>query len=392
MRKSLAGDGTVRSTGSGSEERALRGGRSRNDGLDLLRSFAILLVLVSHFGGGVTYAAGIGVPLAVFVPGYFGVELFFILSGFLIGNLLFDIAERDVSPRALGIFLLRRAMRTMPVYFLCLMALVVIAPPLHPSTTLPLFAVFAQNLAWPFPEFWFPVTWSLTIEEWFYLSFSAFMIGATAFWPGKGPWIAIGTYLFVPLIVRLLVAPDLGWDDHIRKLVITRLDAIAYGVALAGILRKSDFLNRRAIRCFAIGLAMLFAIAAYWLLVIQKWNIDGYFWRTFIFNLTGIGFALVFPIALRVRLQPGGPVRQVVLAISAWSYGLYLVHLSILVQVSTWLDDGPVRASAALLLALLGSFVLAWLLHICVEKPILSRRPRQFSDAERSGPAAPTPA
>ncbi len=91
---------------------------SRNVGLDLLRAIAISLVIFTH---GLSFLKPYSSPLftAVFAsgwPGVLGVELFFCLSGFLIGTLLIGIERRGSSNREIGIFLLRRWMRTLPLY------------------------------------------------------------------------------------------------------------------------------------------------------------------------------------------------------------------------------------------------------------------------------------
>src|SRR5690349_14758666 len=67
----------------------------RNLGLDLLRALAIVLVLTSHFGDTFASLYGGVSPHYVSISGMFGVELFFVLSGFLIGNLLLRIVRTE---------------------------------------------------------------------------------------------------------------------------------------------------------------------------------------------------------------------------------------------------------------------------------------------------------
>ena len=67
----------------------------RNLGLDLVRSLAIVLVLLTHWGGAIAWSLGWTWPTSLIVAGFFGVELFFALSGFLIGQLLLELVERD---------------------------------------------------------------------------------------------------------------------------------------------------------------------------------------------------------------------------------------------------------------------------------------------------------
>jgi peptidoglycan/LPS O-acetylase OafA/YrhL len=98
-------------------------GKTRAFGLDLARAAAILLVLVahsSHLWGPYFQSMGIDVARTSLLAGVEGVELFFCLSGFLIGGLLLEIDSRGGSASAVKIFLIRRWMRTLPLYYLTL--------------------------------------------------------------------------------------------------------------------------------------------------------------------------------------------------------------------------------------------------------------------------------
>src|SRR5262245_22092605 len=96
------------------------GSRPRGNlpGLDCLRSLAILFVISSHFAG--EYAVFPHDPMwfkfPLFLFGWAGVDLFFVLSGYLIGGQLWRELSRDGSIR-IGDFLLRRGMRIWPLYF-----------------------------------------------------------------------------------------------------------------------------------------------------------------------------------------------------------------------------------------------------------------------------------
>ena len=87
-------------------------GQRRFFGLDLIRAIAISSVVYVH-SAGILVLTGHD-----FLPSWLdGVELFFVLSGFLIGGLLIDISDRQPSLRAWLIFMIRRWMRTLPAYF-----------------------------------------------------------------------------------------------------------------------------------------------------------------------------------------------------------------------------------------------------------------------------------
>ena len=107
------------------------------------------------------YFASLREPFGIL--GSFGVEIFFVLSGFLIGQLIVKEVLRPPSAQGLVRFWVRRWFRTLPPYFLVLFLRRFEGHPLHWK----LF-VFLQNFDPPVAGS-FPVSWSLAVEEWFYL-------------------------------------------------------------------------------------------------------------------------------------------------------------------------------------------------------------------------------
>lgn len=133
--------------------------------LDGLRAIAVLMVLWCHVPKTVPgYPEWLHIAEFFIGPGGFGVELFFVLSGFLITRILISERERAVPVRW---FLLRRCLRIFPIYYLLLAVLL----PLRPSADIAWCAVYLSN----FKSIVAPVdgplahTWSLCIEEHFYL-------------------------------------------------------------------------------------------------------------------------------------------------------------------------------------------------------------------------------
>src|SRR5581483_83034 len=274
------------------------GTRPRNFGLDLVRAGATMLVFVSHFGGFGSYLLGGAPPSWINIPGFFGVEAFFVLSGYLIGGLLLEIAETDPTPRSWLIFMIRRWMRTLPAYFAVLLAIYYLVPDQHllRGFLLP-YASLTQNLAWPIQGGpWFAVSWSLTIEEWFYLLFSAAFLLCAAIGGCRRLWLATGLFILLPLIGRWWMPADIDWDEGVRKVALLRLDAIAYGVATVMLLRERPTLLRHAKALLAAGLLLCVLAAA--LLGIDRFAVEGAAARALIFSLTSTGVALCFPALL----------------------------------------------------------------------------------------------
>jgi len=356
------------SSGSG-----LREGRVA--GLDLLRAIAILAVLLMHLVNREFGSRGLTQPAWSGSLGYFGVELFFILSGFLIGRILIGIAANNPAPRDWAIFLTRRWMRTLPLYFLWLVVLLAVQPPPDFLATAAAYATFTQNLAWPMSN-WFAVSWSLTVEEWFYILFSVVLLGlAAARVRGAILWSCL-IFLTLPLAARIfLISPDTPFDTGMRQVALVRLDAIAFGVLMAwACLRAPGLLAKWQRSLFPAGCFLLFAptdiLAAFG-------NADAFTaWRPYLFSFTSIGFALWIPAALDLAIASrwfGTAVRWV----SDRSYCLYIVHLSVIGFV--W-DSVTLFHLPALLctpISLVASAALAELSFRYFETPILRLRPRQ---------------
>src|SRR5437588_9009399 len=149
--------------------------------LDGLRGLAILLVMGYHFGqdadGGGTALGPFLSP--VFGVGYHGVDLFFVLSGFLITGILLDMKDR---PRYFRNFYIRRILRIFPLYYAVLFCLLVLLPLLVTPPVFP-FAeaqrrqawlwLYASNIYHAWTGHWrltgFSHLWSLAVEEHFYL-------------------------------------------------------------------------------------------------------------------------------------------------------------------------------------------------------------------------------
>lgn len=366
---------------------AASGPESRSFGLDLVRAAAVGGVLVAH---GTTIAArgfGSAAPLWTVWFGVLGVELFFVLSGFLIGRLLIDIADRRPSRRSWLVFMVRRWMRTLPLYAGWICVLLVFLPPgQNARTHMVQFLTLTQNLAWPLQDGWFNVSWSLAVEEWFYLLFSAAFLAAAAALRRKGQWMAVIAFLSLPLLARVMAPPEAPWDEAMRKVVLLRLDAIAYGVVVAMIGASRPLLFRpwRALLAAGVGLNVLVYLAYAGLL-----PCDPSLLRPLSFNAMSVGIALCFPAVLRIAERRGQAAR-LVRAVSAQSYGLYLMHISVveyLAKQSGWLRYHTVfLALATVALA----WVLSWASFRYFEQPVLDERPRQFDHpAAASRPTMP---
>jgi peptidoglycan/LPS O-acetylase OafA/YrhL len=209
--------------------------------LDGLRGLAILLVVFLHNFGFMRY----------FFFGWLGVDLFFVLSGFLITGILLDSVSKK---RFLKNFYTRRALRIFPLYYLVLAICLFLVPLLrYPVFDMHYYqqnglwlAVFLQNWLYIFKQqtgsSMLLHFWSLAVEEQFYLVWPAVILFVKD--PRKLLWVLISVLLAV-MIGRYLL-----WIFHIQHLAydsfytFTRIDGICVGSLIAVLIRiKPDFLK-----------------------------------------------------------------------------------------------------------------------------------------------------
>ncbi len=379
-------------------------------GLDVLRAIAILTVVDAHSGAAMGSYFKLGL-LHQCIPD--GVELFFVLSGFLIGGILIRLFERDqhYGWREIGNFWTRRWFRTLPAYYLVLGGLIAFgllrgwdnggSTGLPAKSILASYFVFLQNFDHYIYEF-FPETWSLAIEEWSYLLLPTLLLLVSALTPKT--WSRQRVILTVILLVivgsnvgRLVQAvripldipnPELGY----RGIVLTRLDAIAYGVLAAWLKQyKPGFWNGRWAQNtgFWLGVALTIGVAVTSSILILPYYVDGgvypmyvFYKRSIYFLVMGVSMLLLVP---RMSNWQTGPrlLTPFVTHISLISYSMYLLNLSVIMALiinpipttSVWVGYGKV------LLFWVLTIVAATVLYRLYEKPMTQLRER-FSKKE----------
>lgn len=353
--------------------------QDRNLGLDMIRALGVVLVMAAHYQNNIAYWFHIeGAYPRVLWAGTLAFEFFFVMSGFLIGRLLMDIARLAPTWQNLGIFLVRRWLRTLPLYYLWLVVLLICFPPPagHRLEFALMFGTMTQNFAHAMPQdLFYAVSWSLGIEEWFYILFgSSVVICAMLFGRKAAIWLPLAAFILIPPILRLSVPAYSNWDSGYAKVVIFRLDEIAYGVLMAELYVRRSWLFRHPLPPFCVGIAM---IALYR-------HVHPFF--PFVFTDMAAGSALCLPMVLRLERLPS-VLEFLGRRISAQSYGLYIMHLTILVDFvqQTLLAHGHIGPWTAVVLAIALPFVLSYFSFRYFEAPILRMRPRQRLGQEKAG-------
>lgn len=350
--------------------------KGRYFGLDALRVVSEIFVILAHFGVWISFAAGAKTFDYLLIIGVAGLEAFFVMSGFLIGGMLINIIQREVTLKAWWTFIVRRFLRVYPPYVVWLILLSLFTlPAAFNSYDLLQYFVFMQNFAWRMPPSdWFSISWSLSIEFWFYVSFGTLALIAARIKSLNGFLFVTLIYIFAPVIARCFVPDDISWDFNIRKVTIYQFDGIAYGVLAALWLRVNPKIYNVQTPLFYAGL-MLILLTFTWWLTSEKGTFDVSipFNRVFILNGYLLGITLMLPYLLNVQCSNHRVVR-----ITEWlsdsSYAVYLVHLT----VAGWFSFLLVNSQPVLFLlaAVSTSLVLGGISLHLIERPILSRRPR----------------
>jgi peptidoglycan/LPS O-acetylase OafA/YrhL len=364
-----------------------RTGESRSAGLDALRALAALTVAFAHsllvyFGDNNSLALQ-----TVFTSAAYAVDLFFVLSGFLVGRILLDVTER--SSAAIANFAWRRLLRTVPNYLLFLLLNIIVWKWVY--NTFPehgRYWVFAQNLFTPQPMF-FVESWSLAVEEWFYalIAIAALLLHRAG--PSARRWFAILLLLVLSVIaarIAIATTQSVGWDLGLRKMTVARLDGLAYGMLVALALRylvlqQSMRVTLCAAGCVAIGLAYVLPAQ----IDIEK----SMALQVVLPTLTGLGFAALLPMASAWHYTAGQ--ARLPASILKWlaniSYALYLTNL-LSYRVLEWglklVSEGTVSQHQFVLLNMACSITLAALCFRFFEQPILRWRDRRFPSAKDS--------
>jgi peptidoglycan/LPS O-acetylase OafA/YrhL len=352
-------------------------------GLDIMRALAIIFVVLEH--GMMLEKAKTTFPWIKLIN---GVELFFVLSGFLIGGMLIRIIEKSDSfgIKTMGRFWVRRWFRTLPNYYLVLLINIVIVYfgviPGDFSQVNWKFFLFLQNFSGPFVGFFWE-SWSLSVEEWFYLLFPIilailFLIGKLL--KAKKKYIflcSILVLLIVPLLLRIFIASRFTVDSfylgtRIQKVVIFRLDSIALGIFGAYIQHYNfHFWRRHKNLFFFLGILIM-----YFILYIH-WNPNLYFTKVFLVFSESFSCFLLLPKFDSIRKGPKIFVRFFT-HISLISYSMYLLNLAVISEVLmvNFPPRGPHTAWALYFVYWLLVLVLSTLLYKYYEKPMMDLRDR----------------
>lgn len=360
--------------------------------LDGLRGVAIVLVLSIHFGVGADlpkhWPGSASVWLErVFYVGWTGVDLFFVLSGFLITSIL--LASRD-QPDYFRRFYGRRALRIFPLYFTALTLALLVLPRLLPThaPTLLSGAMHEQVWLWTYTlnianTFGWLVNagilaqmWTLAIEEQFY-----------AVWPFVVRFLSLRrlAWLCVLLVVMALAlrfwwvrVDGLGGWQGAYRFTLTRLDALATGALLA-VLRQDERRWARFVAWSRVGMAVGIAAILLWFLWAPRFYPDQPGVVTFGHSILIVVFSGLVVEALGPR-PPRWMSARGLTTLGKYSYGLYVWHWPVQYTLISY-GSGELSPSTFIAAGLMASALLTLASFHLLEAPFLALKNRVAYDA-----------
>ena len=366
----------------------------RNTGLDLLRLVAILLVLGRHLLPGYEDNPFLSIWRT---GGWVGVDLFFVLSGFLVSGLLFEEYKKR-GTLDLKRFLIRRGFKIYPPLFLLIVVTVVVTwlqgRPLRIRQTISELLMM-QNYT---GALW-NHTWSLAVEWHFYLLLAAALFlllrkcprpqQALAYIPLV--FLACAVFCFAARLLASLLIGTVG-PQHFKWLYFgshIRLDSLMFGVLLAYFWHfhglKAKIAKVPTILLLVVGAALFTPAFVFEVETHKPMSVAGY---TLLYVASG------FLVLAAVRLESGsGKWLMLLAAVGGASYSIYLWHMAVNRWLWPWLSDGlslslGVHYPLYMLVFIAGSIALGFWLNRLVEKPSLRLREALFPRANVSATAA----
>jgi peptidoglycan/LPS O-acetylase OafA/YrhL len=350
--------------------------RSHYPALDGLRGIAILLVVFYHNFGFINY----------FFFGWIGVDLFFVLSGFLITDILLKTRN---SSNYLRNFYVRRVLRIFPLYYLALILFLVLIPNFAPNILSLDYYVQNQFWFWTYLQNWLFIFhhipsgtaalshfWSLAVEEQFYLVWPFIIL---LFKKTKTL-----IYLLIALLVGVITLRFILWTYQIENLAyfnlytFSRIDGICIGSLLAVLRTVNHKAINRYFTIIVLGLATLNFVFYFF----NKQNQFSYPYLAIAGYTT---FAVIFGLLVNEGVERQDTVISKFLSFQLFrffgtiSYSLYVFHWPLYLMLypilKRWAEKNIEFITPSVVTSIIAtglSVILAWLSFHFFEKRFLT--------------------
>lgn len=356
--------------------------QNRNFGLDLLRFIAIITVLISH-------------SLNVLPPSFQsinkinidGVLVFFVLSGFLIGRIFIRDFENGFSLKKIFNFWKMRWFRTLPAYYFTIIIILILSYlTSYPFKKIEVIKslIFIQNFTSRSSDF-FPESWSLSIEEWFYITLPLLTFSINSLLKvsiKKNILISIFIILLSSILFRYHVISVNNiknsslWDNLLRGAVVTRLDSILMGVFGAYVFYFHEtFFKKHQTILFWIGISIL--LFNQYLTILHFENFGNFYFTTVYFVAVPFAILLTFPKFYYLK-NSKNIFFTIITKTSIISYSLYLVNYTIVFRLI--LNPLNINHWIKFILFWGLTYSLAVLMYKFVETPFMKLRKKIHTD------------
>jgi peptidoglycan/LPS O-acetylase OafA/YrhL len=370
------------------------GTRGRLPQLDALRAIAVFMVIGRHASKPLPGANPILRQMAGIWErcGWAGVDLFFVLSGFLVSGLLFReyLQRKQLN---VGRFLLRRGLKIYPAFYAFLLITVTLRVAGHhppPLRSLLGEVFFLQN----YVGFVWIHCWSLAVEEHFYILVAILTALLTSsWWIERGgerrrdnpfrPILVLFAVLPFPIIYLRYLASRGDPADFFRYQFPThlRIDSLGFGVILAYFFHLHPVATRRWVLRWHLPLffgGILLILPTAFVEITATWM------HTVGFAMLYVGFGMILIATVYSKRAENSPALRAIGRIGFYSYSIYLWHFFAIQYSETYLPRVSHRASPWFLLIgveMAGSVLLGIFMARLVEVPALAFRDRIFPDS-----------
>jgi peptidoglycan/LPS O-acetylase OafA/YrhL/lysophospholipase L1-like esterase len=357
----------------------------RSASLDFLRGGAAFAVAIPHY-------LTLNAPFQPFAEAsaIAGVEVFFVLSGFVLAPQIVDwVVGRPW--RNLGVFLIRRWMRTIPPYVVALIVIALMTGNLLTADFVR-YLFYVENLFVSANRIdFYPVAWSLAVEEWFYLLFAPALFMVAMLLKRRDRRLEAAFAILIIVVVaalRFALQPH-DWDLNVRRVTLFRIDSIVWGFLLYLALERcqplalDDSKGRRRLGALIVLFAVV--VPAELGVAILAVGGDGLAQQAFPFVSAPFGMVCVGVLRLAEGAFRGRFVRGLSFYLGRISYSVYLFHLIIVMTLKPLIASTPLVLQLAIYLALI--LALSTVFFVGFERPILAARP-YYTAAGRAAAAA----
>lgn len=359
--------------------------------LDFVRALAISMVMAFHIKGIAFSLLAENYLTKAFEWGWHGVDLFFALSGFLIGG---QIIEENISGTfSFKRFYLKRFWRIVPPYYAAVVAAFIFSLVLNRDFWLVIeylykdifyHLVYLQNYFTPILNG--GLFWSIAVEEQFYIISPILIFLLTRYLRNLVP-VVLALLIFLGVLIRfILYDPSKGWWISFFAPFHTRFDNLLFGVLAAFLFIKyKDTLENNS---FIWRITLLFITATALGISFFYGNFGGgYFNTCWQFTLTGLGFSafILYLAAYPISFSVPFLLRSAVKKVAKFSYTMYLYHLIILAATEYLLKRylGFYKTSLAIFLItlpiyFLAVFLISSLIYTIIDRPCMNYRKKFY--------------